>query len=130
MRPGFRGWFLGRLHVSNMDIKYIGRSISEISVGGEPLDDEKTYKVGTSDYLHRGTGYESLRNNSSEEYHEDYLRDTLEKYLSDPNMVRKAFTQRWIEKELWIQLKMIVETSGLILNNLKCKEGWLKWNLI
>jgi len=96
--PGFRGRFLGRLHVSNMEIKCKGRTISEIFVGGVPLEDERIYKVGTSDYLHRGTGYESLRNNSNVEYHEDYLRDTLEKYLDNQEMVKKALSLRWIDK--------------------------------
>ncbi|MCM1991146.1 bifunctional metallophosphatase/5'-nucleotidase [Oceanirhabdus seepicola] len=96
--PGYRGRFLGRLHVSNMEIKYKERTISEISVGGLPLEDEKIYKVGTSDYLHRGSGYESLKNNSNVEYNEDYLRDTLEKYLDNKELVRKALSHRWIEE--------------------------------
>lgn len=96
--PGFRGKYLGRLHVSNALIEHNGRKITNIFINGEKLQDEKWYNVATSDYIQRGTGYNSLKNNKNERYNKEYLRDTLREYIAKREFVEKAFTDRWILK--------------------------------
>lgn len=96
--PGFRGKYLGKLHVSNAVIEHDGRKIINIFINGEKLHDEKWYTVATSDYLQRGTGYTSLKSNKNERYNKEYLRDTLREYIAKKEFVEKAFTDRWILK--------------------------------
>jgi 5'-nucleotidase len=95
--PGFRGKYLGRLHVSNALIEYDGRSIKNIIINGESLEDERWYSVASSDYLHRGIGYTSLKNNRNVRYSSKYLRDTLKEYLCKKEFIEKAFSNRWID---------------------------------
>lgn len=94
--PGFRGKYVGRLHVSNAVIEHNGRKIIAIYINDEKLIDEKWYTVASSDYLQRGTGYEALKNNKNEKYSKEYLRDTLREYLAKKEFVEKAFRDRWI----------------------------------
>ncbi len=59
------------LHVSNLKVtidtsKPAGSRISDVLVGGEPLDLAKTYTVATNDFMGRGgDGYKMLRNGKS-----------------------------------------------------------------
>lgn len=94
--PGFRGRYLGRLHVSNVVIEHNGRKIVNIFINEEKLQEEKWYSVATSDYLQRGTGYASLKNNENVSYNKEYLRDTLKEYIAKREFVEKAFVDRWI----------------------------------
>lgn len=96
--PGFRGKYLGRLHLSGGVIEYKDRKISNILINGRPLEDERMYTVATSDYLQRGTGYESLSNNENRKYNEEYLRDTLREYLCRNEFITRAFEDRWKRK--------------------------------
>ncbi len=96
--PGFRGKYVGRLHVSNAVIEHNGRKISAIYINGEELVPEKWYTVASSDYLQRGTGYASFKNCKEEQYDKDYVRDTLREYLSKKDFVHKAFVDRWLLK--------------------------------
>lgn len=96
MGPGFRGKYVGRLHVSNAVVEHNGRKIINIFINGEELDDNKSYTVASSDYLQRGTGYISLKNNKNEKYNHEYLRETLREYISKKEFVEKAFIDRWI----------------------------------
>jgi len=96
--PGFRGRYLGRLHLSNAIVEHDGRRIKNILIKGEPLEDNKVYTVATSDYLQRGTGYSSLKNNVNEKYNEEYLRDTIREYVEKREFVQRAFAHRWILK--------------------------------
>ncbi len=94
--PGFRGKYLGRLHVSNAIIEHDGRSIKNIFINGKKLDEERWYTVASSDYLQRGTGYTSLKNNRNQKYNNEYLRETLREYLNNKDFVEEAFRDRWI----------------------------------
>jgi 2',3'-cyclic-nucleotide 2'-phosphodiesterase (5'-nucleotidase family) len=96
--PGFRGKYLGRLHVSNILVEYKDRNITEIFIKGEKLEEDKWYSVATSDNLHRGTGYTSLANNKNVKYNKEYLRDILREYINKKEFIEKAFTNRWILK--------------------------------
>lgn len=93
---GYRGRYLGRLHVSGMVIEHDGRHINKITINGRELQDERWYTAGTSDYLQRGTGYEELFNNRNEKYIDEYLRDTLKDYLCNQDFVENALKDRWI----------------------------------
>lgn len=97
--PGFRGKYLGRLHVSNAIIEHDGNRILKVIIRGKELEEDQWYTVATSDYLQRGTGYASLKNNRNEKYHGDYLRDTLRQYLCKEDFVKKSLVERWIFKE-------------------------------
>ena len=96
--PGFRGKYLGRLHISNALIEHDGRKIKNIIINGESLQEERWYSVASSDYLHRGTGYTSLKNNRNVRYNSEYLRDTLSEYLCNSEFIERAFIDRWIVK--------------------------------
>jgi len=97
---GFRGKYLGRLHISGGSVEYCNHKIVRIQIGEDELDDERHYLVATSDYLHRGTGYESLKNNHDHTYHPDMVRDTIEKYLKKPNFRKRAREFRWKESSI------------------------------
>ncbi|GKU27519.1 bifunctional metallophosphatase/5'-nucleotidase [Clostridium folliculivorans] len=96
MGPGFRGKYVGRLHVSNAIIEHNCRNIINIFINGEKLDDDKLYTVASCDYLQRGTGYSSLSNNRNEKYNHGYLRETLREYIEKKEFVERAFVDRWI----------------------------------
>jgi 5'-nucleotidase len=96
--PGYRGRYLGRLHVSNILIEYDGRKINSIFVKGEKLEDDKWYTVASSDYIQRGTGYTSMQNNRSVRYNAEYIRDMLREYAAKRDFVENAFIDRWILK--------------------------------
>lgn len=93
---GFRGKYLGRLHVSNNAvIEHDGKNILRVMIDDEELEEERTYRIATSDYLQRGTGYPSLANNRNERYNPEYTRDVLREYLNKKEFVEKCFIDRW-----------------------------------
>jgi len=96
--PGFRSHYLGRLHISNGMIEHDGRKITNILINNKELNDDKVYTVATSDYLQRGTGYKSLKNNQNEKYNKEYLRDTLREYIAKKEFINKSFSDRWVLK--------------------------------
>jgi 5'-nucleotidase len=96
---GFRGKYLGRLHISGGFIEYSGSQITKIIIGKGELKEEKWYTVATSDYLQRGTGYNSLTNNKNHKYNPDYLRDTLREYLAKEEFIDEALVCKWISRK-------------------------------
>ncbi|GGH81238.1 2',3'-cyclic-nucleotide 2'-phosphodiesterase (5'-nucleotidase family) [Pullulanibacillus pueri] len=94
---GFRGKYVGRLHVSGATIVHDGKTLSEILIGSTPLDEEKWYSVATSDYLQRGSGYECLANNRNETYRPEEIREVIRMYANQDEFLKKAFTNRWKE---------------------------------
>lgn len=93
---GFRGKYVGRLHVSNAVIEHDGRNILNIYIHGDSLNMEQWYTVASSDYLQRGTGYQTLARNRDEQYSKEYLRDIIQEYISKEAFVEKAFIDRWV----------------------------------
>jgi 5'-nucleotidase len=93
---GFRGKYLGRLHISGAKIKHDGKNVIDIILENGEFNEDKLYMVATSDYLQRGTGYESLGRCNDERYNRDYIRDTLREYLNRNEFVTKCFEERWI----------------------------------
>lgn len=94
--PGFRGRFLGKLHISGAVVEHDGRYIKKVLICGRELQDEKWYSVATSDYLQIGRGYEELGENRNGKYNAEFIRDALKDYLCREDFVKNAFKDRWI----------------------------------
>ncbi|WP_421380860.1 bifunctional metallophosphatase/5'-nucleotidase [Bacillus salacetis] len=93
--PGFRGRFVGKLHVSGAKVEYDGTKIIRISIGDQPLEEERWYRVASSDYLQRGSGYPSLANNQNEKYLAEEIKDVIRIYGKDPVFLESALLNRW-----------------------------------
>ncbi|OIU68784.1 bifunctional metallophosphatase/5'-nucleotidase [Rossellomorea aquimaris] len=96
--PGFRGRFVGKLHVSGAEIIHDGKKIRDIFIGGEPLNEEIWYSVASSDYLQRGSGYPSLANNRGEKYLAEEIKDVIRIYAGKKGFLNKACVDRWKEE--------------------------------
>jgi len=96
---GFRGKYLGRLHVSGAKIVHDGKTVQEIYIGDKPLDEEGWYSVASSDFLQRGSGYASLANNRNEKYRAEEIRDVIGLFANRPEFIEKAYINRWKEKK-------------------------------
>lgn len=96
--PGFRGRFLGKLHISGAVVEHDTRNIKRVLINGRELQDEKWYSVATSDYLQSGIGYEELGDNRNEKCSTEYIRDTLKDYLCREDFIENSFKNRWINK--------------------------------
>jgi len=70
--------------------------VKSVIVDEEPLEDEKWYSVGTSDFLQRGTGYSELANNRNARYRAEFLRDLLQIYLQKKLFLDRALHRRFI----------------------------------
>ncbi|MEK4244162.1 5'-nucleotidase C-terminal domain-containing protein [Psychrobacillus sp. FSL K6-2684] len=95
--PGFRGRFVGGLHVSGLEIEHDGKHIKTIYLNEIPLEDEQWYLVASSDYLQRGSGYPSLANNRNEQYSAEEIKDIIEIYGEKSDFVESAHQNRWKE---------------------------------
>ena len=95
--PGYRGKYLGRLHVSGAKIVHDGKKVLEIIVADKPLEDEVWYTVASSDYLQRGSGYPTLANNRNEKYRAEEIRDVIRLFANRPEFIAKSYINRWKE---------------------------------
>lgn len=93
--PGFRGRFVGKLHISGGEIYYSNNKIEKILIKGEELQDEKIYSIASSDYLQRGDGYKSLSNNENEVYSIEYIKDIIRSYGNRKDFIENSFKERW-----------------------------------
>ena len=86
---GFRGTELGTIAVSyNVEVNC---DLQIIKIDGIPLDEEKCYRVITSDFLQRGSGYEMLGGSLKEtNFAKEYFRDLLEMKLNDLQLIESA----------------------------------------
>ena len=86
---GFRGTELGTIAVSfNVQVNC---DLQIIEIDGIPLDEEKCYRVTTSDFLQRGSGYEMLGESLQETiFAKEYFRDLLEMKLNDLQFIESA----------------------------------------
>lgn len=96
--PGFRGKFVGRLHVSGAHIEHNGKIIEAVTIGGLPLEDDAWYSVASSDYLQRGSGYSSLANNRNDQYLSEEIKDVIRLYANQDNFIKRALDNRWKQK--------------------------------
>jgi 2',3'-cyclic-nucleotide 2'-phosphodiesterase (5'-nucleotidase family) len=101
--PGFRGKYVGCLHVSGATVVHDGRKVLEMYIGDEPLDEEKWYSVATSDYLQRGSGYEPLANNKNERYRAEEIKDVIKIYAGKKDYVKKATQNRISEQGMLLK---------------------------
>lgn len=94
---GSRTKYLGGIQVSsNVQVRVSSNSVRSITIGGEDLEDDKEYSVGTSDFLQRGTGYADMARNTSVKYRPEFLRDVLQIYLRKKSSLRAAFKKRFL----------------------------------
>jgi 2',3'-cyclic-nucleotide 2'-phosphodiesterase (5'-nucleotidase family) len=98
---GFRGERLGTLAVDGLAIVYdpdgppFGK-LREVTAGGEPLRDDRSYTVGTIDMFTFGVGYESLKLGTDIRlYLPEFIRDVLAAGLADAAAVEDAHRSRW-----------------------------------
>ena len=87
---GFRGKVLGALCLDGVEVdvaRAAGEAmrVSAVRVGGEPLDDDRLYRVGTIDMFTFKVGYESMAEGEQIVYHlPEFIRDLLAEALSSP----------------------------------------------
>ncbi len=97
---GFRGKVLGTLCTDGLELlidetKPAYHRIVEARVGGEPLQADRVYDVGTLDMFTFGVGYVGLKEGADVRYLlPDYIRHTLADALNDESMVRDCFRPR------------------------------------
>ena len=96
--PGFRGKFVGRLHVSGAHIVHNGKIIEAVTIGGQPLEEDAWYSVASSDYLQRGSGYTSLANNRNDQYLSEEIKDVIRLYANQDDFIERALDNRWKQK--------------------------------
>jgi 5'-nucleotidase len=94
--PGFRGKYVGRLHVSGAKIHHDHKQIKMITINDEAFDHERWYRVASSDYLLRGSGYQDLANNRNFHYQPDEIKDVIREYAEKEDFVTNAFKKRWV----------------------------------
>lgn len=76
-RAGFRGEFLGKLHVSyNCKIIENGTTLN-VYINNKLINQEEYYKVVTTDYFYRGMGYECLKNNINGKIHKETIEEAI-----------------------------------------------------
>jgi len=86
---GFRGKQLGTLCVDGLEWTVDEsqppmRRVADVRVGGEPLEDEREYRVGTLDMFTFGVGYVGLKEGVVERYLlPEFIRDVLAERLND-----------------------------------------------
>lgn len=99
---GFRGNVLGSLAVDGLKILYDPAAMPydndiAVFVGGEPLEDDREYTVGTLDMFTFRTGYESIANGRDPVYLvPHFLRDLLRMELQRPGSLEECAITRWI----------------------------------
>lgn len=93
--PGFRGKFVGRLHISGANIVHNGKLIEAVTIEGQPMEDDVWYSVASSDYLQRGSGYPSLANNHNDQYRAEEIKDVIRLYANQDDFVERAMNNRW-----------------------------------
>ncbi|WP_309121504.1 bifunctional UDP-sugar hydrolase/5'-nucleotidase [Paenibacillus sp.] len=104
---GFRGKVLGALCLDGVKVVTSAgamgrdRQVESIFAGGEPLDDERWYRVATIDMFTFRIGYESLARGERIAYRlPEFLRDLLGETLASPGLegrIMEAFEPRYLD---------------------------------
>jgi 2',3'-cyclic-nucleotide 2'-phosphodiesterase (5'-nucleotidase family) len=93
---GFRGKVLGTLCYDGLEMdadlsRPPYRRVEEVRIGGEKLDPDREYKVGTLDMFTFGAGYTGLRNGRNVQYVlPEFIRELLGEGLADEQLIRSA----------------------------------------
>ncbi|MGG1687762.1 hypothetical protein [Pseudalkalibacillus sp. NRS-1564] len=77
-------------------IQHDQKKIHSITINNEVLDPEKWYRIASSDYLLRGSGYPDLAFNRNFSYQSDEIKDVIREYAEDQTFVENAFKKRWV----------------------------------
>jgi 2',3'-cyclic-nucleotide 2'-phosphodiesterase (5'-nucleotidase family) len=94
--PGFRGLFVGALSVS-YNVR-VHQSPFIITINNELIDENRCYKVMTSDYLQRGTGYRSLKvDNKDSIFYNGYIRDVIKRNIMNDDLLNQSKIKRIIK---------------------------------
>jgi 2',3'-cyclic-nucleotide 2'-phosphodiesterase (5'-nucleotidase family) len=98
---GFRGEVLGTLAVDGLSVSYdasrppMSRLIA-VSVNGDPLEDERLYKLGTIDMFSFKAGYESLANAVQLKFYlPEFIRDVIAAQLQSASALIECRQLRW-----------------------------------
>ena len=95
IRAGFRGTFLGKLHVSyNVKITKAKSGVN-IFINNQLIEEEKYYKIITTDYFHRGMGYEMLINNINGKMYKESIVEAIINALNNKKSFDKIENKRW-----------------------------------
>jgi 2',3'-cyclic-nucleotide 2'-phosphodiesterase (5'-nucleotidase family) len=103
---GFRGTWLGNVQVSsNVRISYDPdeeplSKIKKVTINDKLIDNDKWYKVATSNYLQCGTGYSALGQSRNTKYKPEMLEDILLIYLKKKKFIKLATVKRFLPQEL------------------------------
>jgi 2',3'-cyclic-nucleotide 2'-phosphodiesterase (5'-nucleotidase family) len=98
---GFRGKVLGILCVDGLEIiadlaQAPYHRIVEVKVNGVPLEETRTYSVGTLDMFTFGVGYIGLKEGQDVRYFlPEFIRDVLAKALNEQPMIQECRSPRW-----------------------------------
>lgn len=99
-RPGFRGKFLGKIHVSyNCKIVETNDHVIQFFIEGHSCLPEKNYRIVTTDYFLRGMGYEILKNNQNQKWYKEQLYDALLAALKEKKAYEKIQVKRWVKED-------------------------------
>ncbi|QDP39307.1 bifunctional metallophosphatase/5'-nucleotidase [Radiobacillus deserti] len=93
--PGFRGRFVGRLHISGAEVIHDGQKLINVMISGVPMENDYWYSVASSDYLQRGSGYESLSHNKDDVYEPEEIKDVIRVYAQRKEFIERAQQNRW-----------------------------------
>lgn len=102
---GFRGKVLGGLCVDGLEVAYAPQAapyqrITQVTMGGVPIQPELSYTVGTLDMFSFGIGYERLQHGTEKRYMlPDFLRDLLRMELQIHGSTETCFQLRWKKVE-------------------------------
>ena len=99
---GFRGEQLGRLAVDGLKVTYSQqhspmKKVISVTVNGEPLELEKSYKIASIDMFTFNIGYKSLANYSEVSFFlPQFIRNVIEVELTNREHLVQCRDFRWI----------------------------------
>ena len=92
--PGFRGKYVGRIHFSGLILSSENSKCILLDKNQNKLNENAFIRVASSDYLQRGSGYISMRNNKNVKYYKPYIRHLISMYIEDKEILGKSYLSR------------------------------------
>jgi len=94
--PGFRGLFVGALSVS-YNVR-VHQDPFSITINDDLIDENKRYRVMTSDYLQRGSGYKCLKvDNEDSIFFNGYIRDVIKRNINNDDLINLSKIKRLVK---------------------------------